>query len=498
MHTPESHSSERPEVSMIGHHNFWLVLLSVIVAITASYVALEAVFRVTEQRRCNGGWYWLALASVALGTGIWSMHFIGMLGFKLPVLVSYDIPLTLLSLAIAILSASLAFAWVSGRAVKFSGFLVGGMLVGFGIVSMHYVGMAATRMQPPIRYDLALVTLSILIAAGASITALWCAFHLRMESPFSAFWKKTGSAVIMGTAIYGMHYTGMAAANFAQGSVSTVAQQEFDRASFAFILGMITLLFTLAMLTLSTFTAYSGARKLTETRQRLSRDFRLHMTELVTSIAHEINQPLAAIAAYAGAAQRLLAGETPNTIESTEALRRIGEEARRAGQVIGRIRSFLRDKTERRSPVNIREIVQDVVMELMGKARQNGVIVREAAAADIQSVEGDAGQLRQVVFSLIDNAIDAMADADGRERVLEIRYHLAEGDMVEISVRDAGKGIAEEERHRVFDTFYTTKPGSLGMGLAISRSIIEGHGGRLWLTSNEGYGVTAHMTLPIK
>src|SRR3569832_1600724 len=160
--------------TMVGHHNYWLVLLSVIVSITASYVALEAVFRVAEQRRRSAGWSWLALASAALGTGIWSMHFIGMFGFELPVRVSYDVPRTLLSLAIAVLSAALAFRWVSGRAVRLGGFLIGGVLVGCGIAGMHYVGMAALKMQPPIRYDRALVALSILIAISAAIAALWC------------------------------------------------------------------------------------------------------------------------------------------------------------------------------------------------------------------------------------------------------------------------------------------------------------------------------------
>jgi NO-binding membrane sensor protein with MHYT domain len=372
---------------MVGHHNYWLVLLSVIVSITASYVALEAVSRVTEQRQRSAGWSWLAGASAALGTGIWSMHFIGMLGFELPVPVSYDVPRTLLSLAIAILSAGLSFAWVSGRALRFRGFLVGGVLVGCGIAAMHYIGMAAMKMEPPIRYDPALFALSIVIAVSASIAALWCAFTLRTENLFSAFWKKAGSAVIMGTAIYGLHYTGMAAADFAPGSVSTVVQQEFDRSSLAVALGALTLLFLFATLTISAFAAYAGARSLTETRERLSRNSRQHMTELATSIAHEINQPLGAIATWAAACQRWLAGETPNMSEATEALRRIGQEAHRAAQVIGRVRTSLGGNETRRSPVYIRRVVQDVVAEMADKARQNAVTVCEVATTDLPPVD---------------------------------------------------------------------------------------------------------------
>jgi signal transduction histidine kinase len=382
--------------------------------------------------------------------------------------------------------------------VRWSGFLAGGLLVGFGIAAMHYVGMAAMKMQPPIRYDPALVALSILVAVGASTAALWCAFHLRMENLFSAFWKKAGSAVLMGTAIYGMHYIGMAAAHFEPGSVSGVARQEFDRSALAVALGTLTLVFLLATLATSAFTAYTGGRRLMETRERLSRESRQHMTELAASIAREVNQPLAAIATYAAAAQRWLACDPPDMHEATRALGRIGDEAHRASQVVERVRAFLSDNQARRSLVDMHGLVQDVVGETADKARQNAVKVREVAPAYLPLVEGDAGQLRQVVLSLADNAIDAMTDAVGRDRLLDIECCLEDGDTLRISMRDSGKGIAEDDKDRVFDAFYTTKPGALGMGLAISRSIVEGHGGRLWLTLHDGHGVTAHMTLPIR
>jgi signal transduction histidine kinase len=162
--------------------------------------------------------------------------------------------------------------------------------------------------------------------------------------------------------------------------------------------------------------------------------------------------------------------------------------------VIGRVRAFLRGSETRRSPVNMREVVQDVIAEIADKARQNTVTVREVGTTDLPPVDGDAGQLRQVVRSRVDNAIDAMTDVGSRERLLEIEYRLEHGDTLAISVRDSGKGIAEENKDRVLDAFHTTKAGALGMGLAISRSIVEGHGGRLWFALNEGYGVTAHMT----
>ncbi len=341
---------EAHKTPMSGHHNYWLVLLSVIVSTSASFVALEAVSRVTARRRRGTGWPWLAGAAVSLGTGIWTMHFIGMLGFELPVPVSYDVFLTLVSLAIAILAAALAFWWVSGRAERAPSVIVGGMLVGCGIAAMHYVGMAAMKIEPPIRYDPALFGLSIVVAVSASAAALCGAFELRGETLFSALWKKAGSAVIMGTAIYGMHYTGMAAAHFAPGAVSAVTAQHFDHVSLATALGAFTLLFLLGTLLMSAFDAYAGARALMHTRERLSDDLRRHMTELATAVAREINQPLAAMSANAGAAQRWISGEKPNTNEAKNALHRIGADATRAAQVIGRIRAFLGGSEGRRPP----------------------------------------------------------------------------------------------------------------------------------------------------
>jgi len=424
------------------------------------------------------------------------MHFIGMLGFELPVPVSYDVFLTLVSLAIAILAAALAFWWVSGRAERAPSVIVGGMLVGCGIAAMHYVGMAAMKIEPPIRYDPALFGLSIVVAVSASAAALCGAFELRGETLFSALWKKAGSAVIMGTAIYGMHYTGMAAAHFAPGAVSAVTAQHFDHVSLATALGAFTLLFLLGTLLMSAFDAYAGARALMHTRERLSDDLRRHMTELATAVAREINQPLAAMSANAGAAQRWISGEKPNTNEAKNALHRIGADATRAAQVIGRIRAFLGGSEGRRAPVEMHALVNEVLADTADKARRNRVEIRVKCRADLPRACGDAAQLRHVLLALVDNAIDAMADVNGRERLMQIDCHEQEADSVAISVRDSGAGIPEHNRDRVFDAFHTMKPGALGMGLAISRSLVEAHGGRLWLTPNERHGVTFHVSLP--
>ncbi|HEV8692731.1 MAG TPA: EAL domain-containing protein [Lysobacter sp.] len=198
---------------MDGTYDSWLVMLSVAVAVMASYVALDLASRVTASEG-HAARYWLIGGAVSMGIGIWSMHFIGMLAFRLPIPMSYNGPITALSLLIAMVVSGFALYTVSGKSLTLRRLTVGGVLMGIGIASMHYTGMAAMQMRPPVSYDPPLFLLSIVIAMVASWAALWIAFQLRGETPRSGFWSKGGSALLMGAAICGMHYTGMAAAIF--------------------------------------------------------------------------------------------------------------------------------------------------------------------------------------------------------------------------------------------------------------------------------------------
>src|SRR6202790_4500087 len=187
---------------MAGTHNYWLILLSVIGATMASFVGLDLAGRLERFRRRGMGSLWLVAGSLSIGLGIWTMHFIGMLGFHLPIAVSYDAWITLLSLALAIAGCGASLILVSSGSLGAGKLFGGGTLIGVAIVTMHYTGMAAMNMVPPIRYDPALVSASILIAVAASVLALWSAYALRFEGFLAAFWKRAGSAVIQGSAIY--------------------------------------------------------------------------------------------------------------------------------------------------------------------------------------------------------------------------------------------------------------------------------------------------------
>jgi NO-binding membrane sensor protein with MHYT domain/two-component sensor histidine kinase len=242
---------------IVGYYNAWVVVLSVVVAIVASYVALDLTSRVTASRDERKAWLWLGGGAFSMGSGIWSMHFIGMLALTLPVEVTYDVWMTLLSLLLPILVSGFALYSVSRRTVSAWRLLLGGVALGIGIVAMHYCGMAAMRMVH--HYRVPLVSLSILIAIAASLGALWSAFQLRMETILSALWTKAGSAVLAGSGIAAMHYIGMAATMFEPGHPTGSAVHTIDNVVLAVVVSVFSLLLLAVTLLISAFDAWLAA-----------------------------------------------------------------------------------------------------------------------------------------------------------------------------------------------------------------------------------------------
>ncbi len=202
---------------MAGTYNSWVVLLSFLVAVLASYTALDLASRITASAGAAAA-CWLLGGAFAMGMGIWSMHFIGMLAFSLPIPMAYDVGITLASMGIAIVVSGFALLTVTQKSLSVRRLAAGGVLMGIGICSMHYTGMAAMEVQPGIQYDPVLFGASVAIAIAAATAALWISFTLRSDAKRRVY-ARLGSAVIMGSAIVGMHYTGMAAANFAADTI---------------------------------------------------------------------------------------------------------------------------------------------------------------------------------------------------------------------------------------------------------------------------------------
>ena len=220
------------------------------------------------------------------------------------------------------------------------------------------------------------------------------------------------------------------------------------------------------------------------------------MGEMTASIAHEINQPLSGIVSNGSACLRWLAGDLPDLEEAREAARRIVRDGKRAGEVIARVRALAKKTDTTIGRLNMNEMIREVVSLTLDEVQRNSAAVRVDLADDLSPVLGDRVQLQQVVLNLIMNGIEAMSSIRGRPRELSISTRNVEADQVRVTIRDSGVGLKPEDMDRIFASFYTTKPAGLGLGLSISRSIVQNHGGRLWATANDGPGTTFQFTVP--
>ena len=747
-------------MNLIGSYNYALVALSVLIAMFASYAALDLAGRVTAA----SGWtraIWLLGGAGASGTGIWSMHYIGMLAFILPIPVAYHWPTVLLSLFAAILASVVGLGVVSRQKMGWFRALAGSVVMGAGIASMHYIGMAAMRLPAVCHFSSFLVVLSVVFAVLISLAALWITFHFRDEKT-GIGWEKLAGASVMGAAIPVMHYTSMAAASFTPSGMPVDLSHAVSISALgtAGIVAVTFIVLGLALLTSSvdrrfaaqtlevqekklqqseaylseaqrlshtgsfgwrvstgdmiwseeTFRIFqcdrttnptvevvlqrvhpedaalvkqtierashdgkdfdheyrlvmpdrsvkyvhvvahslsdeSGgieffgavmdtteshrveealrrsesylaeAQRLTHTgswawqvagsvalhlseewyrlygfdpekspptrEERVQRvhpedrakwqgavdraiaetsgfemEFRIllpdgtvkyihtvghpvlnasgdlvefvgsstditerkraeealealrqaqadlarvnrvtTMGELTASLAHEVNQPIAAAVTNANTCLRWLTRDHPDLEEAREAAMRIVKDGTRAAEIISRIRLLFKKGTPDWELVDINEVIREMIVLLRGEATRYDIAVQTDLAADLCQAMGDRVQLQQVMMNLIMNSIDAMKEVEGKREVA-IKSERAEDRHLLVSVSDTGVGLPLQEVSQIFNAFFTTKPDGTGMGLSISRSIVESHGGRLWATSNSGRGATFHLTLP--
>ena len=747
-------------MNLIGSYNYALVALSVLIAMFASYAALDLAGRVTAA----SGWtraIWLLGGAGASGTGIWSMHYIGMLAFILPIPVAYHWPTVLLSLFAAILASVVGLGVVSRQKMGWFRALAGSVVMGAGIASMHYIGMAAMRLPAVCHFSSFLVVLSVVFAVLISLAALWITFHFRDEKT-GIGWEKLAGASVMGAAIPVMHYTSMAAASFTPSGMPVDLSHAVSISALgtAGIVAVTFIVLGLALLTssvdrrfaaqtlevqekkLQQSEAYlSEAQRLShtgsfgwrvstgdmiwseetfrifqcdrttnptvevvlqrvhpedaalvkQTIERASQDgkdfdheyrlvmpdrsvkyvhvvahslsdesggieffgavmdtteshrveealrrsesylaeaqrlthtgswawqvagsvalhlseewYRLYgfdpekspptreervqrvhpedrakwqgavdraiaetsgfemefrillpdgtvkyihtvghpvlnasgdlvefvgsstditerkraeealealrqaqadlarvnrvttMGELTASLAHEVNQPIAAAVTNANTCLRWLTRDHPDLEEAREAAMRIVKDGTRAAEIISRIRLLFKKGTPDWELVDINEVIREMIVLLRGEATRYNIAVQTDLAADLCQAMGDRVQLQQVMMNLIMNSIDAMKEVEGKREVA-IKSERAEDRHLLVSVSDTGVGLPLQEVSQIFNAFFTTKPDGTGMGLSISRSIVESHGGRLWATSNSGRGATFHLTLP--
>ena len=220
------------------------------------------------------------------------------------------------------------------------------------------------------------------------------------------------------------------------------------------------------------------------------------MGEMAASIAHEINQPLAAVVNNANAGLRWLNREPPNADEVRSALIRIVNDGERGSSIIDSIRAMLKKGDQKRTPLNINDLIYDVMHLTQGQFQRHGVSIRSELADDLPSILADRIQLQQVILNLFVNAAEAMISISDRERLLRVRSEKHDGGGVLMAVEDSGPGVEPEDAKRIFDAFFTTKAEGMGMGLSICRSIVESHGGRITVAKAVPHGTVFQVTLP--
>ncbi len=500
---------------MNGYYETPLVLVSVLVAMLASYTALSLAGRVSHNQGTAARW-WIAGGAFAMGTGIWSMHFVGMLAFRLPIPLGYDLGGTLLSWAIPVAASALALWQLSRPTVRWRVLVASAVLIGLGINAMHYVGMAAMRMEPGIVYDPALVAASIAIAVAAAAASLGIAFKLRNNSTPHVWTYRAGAAVLMGIAIVGMHYTGMAAASFPACSICRAADGTFTLTGLA----LMVITATVAVLAIALLTSVYDARLEAGSRvlalsEQTARDRQVLLDrertaraqaerlsalkdEFLATLSHELRTPLNAVLGWV---QLLHMKRDEASLK--RGLETIERNARLQAQLIDDLLDMSRIVSGR-VRLELELIEPWVVVEAAVEAARPAAFSKQIELVTqldrkAGKVWADPSRLQQVMWNLLSNAIKFTPQGG------KVRVTLAPaGGEVMATVSDNGTGIAADFLPQVFDRFRqadastTRRHGGLGLGLAIVRELVELHGGCVHAASDgEGRGATFTVRLPV-
>jgi C4-dicarboxylate-specific signal transduction histidine kinase len=234
-----------------------------------------------------------------------------------------------------------------------------------------------------------------------------------------------------------------------------------------------------------------------DTQEKLAHVTRVTtMGQLTASIAHEVNQPLSGIITNASTCLRMLAADPPNVEGARETARRTIRDGNRAADVIARLRALFSRKAAATETVDLNEATREVIALSSSDLEKSRINLRTELCHDLPLITGDRVQLQQVILNLLRNASDAMSGVDDRPRILVIKTDRAEDDRVSVAVQDMGVGFESRDAEKLFGAFYTTKSGGMGIGLSVSRSIIENHGGKLWAETNDGPGATFSFSIP--
>ena len=479
---------------MHQHYHHGLVLVSLLVAILASYTALNLALRIRGASRAAAP-AWLLGGGFAMGTGIWSMHFVGMLALTLPLEIGYDLPMTLLSLAIGILVSTFALHIASRERIDSMALAIAAIAMGIGICAMHYVGMAAIQITPNIQYHPGWVTASFAIAIAASFAALGIAFSTR-TGPWRRY-RTAAGAVGMGVAISGMHYAGMFAAQFPVGAQS-LGPAGVNKGWLAGSVTMMTLFVLFATLLLSYLESRAAARA-ASMRASLAEaeETSRAKDEFLAMLGHELRNPLASISN----AVHLLRRAPPQSGERQFAEEVIGRQASHLSHIVEDLldvsRAISGKMSLEREPLDLHLAVEQALQSLRaaGKTADRRVECLGGSAW----VKADRTRIEQVVSNLVSNAVQHT----GPRGRIDVRILCVDGEAM-LTVSDDGAGMDAETTARAFELFYQApqdpdrRRGGLGIGLTLVRRIVEMHGGSVaGASEGRGHGATFTLRFPL-
>ncbi|MFB3167320.1 MHYT domain-containing protein [Neobacillus sp. 179-C4.2 HS] len=475
------------EHSMTGTYNDYWFVFSILVGILFSYIALDLRWKMIIFKNLKYN-LWLLGCAIAMGIGIWTMHFVGMFAMGMPGYSMYDARMVLLSLLISIAGTGLAFFMMK---MNYGRLLYSSLFMGGGIVGMHYLGMEAMHLNFSITYNPTIVLLSLCIAFTSAFGSLWVLFFFNHQRSMK-FNRRVLSSILMGIGIAGMHYIGMWGTNLHYHSSLTHSADYYSVSSsnLSSLISVPAIFVVLIMLLSSAFldkNLIAQMKDLNNHEKKLRESEKLSLVgELAAGVAHEIRNPLTTLKGFA---QMMNENIDP---ESNKRYSKIMiDEINRINFIVSEFMVLSKPHVVQYSLTDLSQSIKNVITLLNTQAIMNNIEIVPEFNGEQFLIKCEENQIKQVIANLIKNSIEAMPQG-GK---IQIRMEHQNANLV-ISVIDSGVGISRENLPLLGTPFYTTKNEGTGLGLMVSKKIIQNHNGKFEIKSVPNIATTVTITLP--